>query len=200
MEIDTRAAAAQLGLSQRQVQRLAEGGRVAGRRIAGRTVVSTRSLIALSRSTARGRRWNAATVSAACELLERGTTTHILGSQRSRLRARLAAIPISDLAYQVLADRVTLWRRAQRGAGSAQDSREGLSSSGARLEVIVTPDANAVARKERLLDDADGDTLIVQFDTASPSVIEDIALFAYGDERTSSAARQRIEVRRTALS
>lgn len=139
-------------------------------------------------------------MAAACELLDHGTTTRILGSQRSRLRARLKVIPLPDLAYQVLADRVTLWRRAGRGAEGAGDSRERLSSSGLRLEVIVTPDPSAVARKERLLDDADGDTLIVQFTTTSDSVIEDIALFAYGDERTSRAARERLEARRASLS
>ncbi|MFL0712427.1 MAG: hypothetical protein ACJLS2_07115 [Microcella pacifica] len=39
MEIETRSAATQLGLSQRQVQRLAQNGRVIHRAVAGRTVV-----------------------------------------------------------------------------------------------------------------------------------------------------------------
>lgn len=200
MEMDTRSAATQLGLSQRQVQRLARSGRVVSRDVAGRTVVAGRSLVAASRTAARGRRWDERTVAAACDLLDHGGTERISGSQRSRLRARLRTIPVADLAYQVLGDRVTLWRNTRPGTDSPGESVDGLSATGSRLNVAVAQDAAGFARQTRLLEDADGDTLLVELDTDASAVIEDIALYAYGDERTSSAAKRRIEGRQVNLS
>ncbi len=200
MEMATRSAAAQLGLSQRQVQRLARSGRVVNRAVAGRTVVAGRSLVAVSRSAARGRRWDERTVAAACDLLERGATEQISGSQRSRLRARLRTISVADLAYQVLGNRVTLWRSTRPATGSADHLADGLSSTGERLDVKVTQNAAALARRSRMLEDADGETLLVELDTDAPAVVEDIALYACGDERTSSAAKQRIQTRQADLS
>lgn len=200
MEIETRSAATQLGLSQRQVQRLAKSGRVIHRAVAGRTVVAGRSVIAVSRSTARGRHWNERTVKAACDLLEQGSTHVISGSQRSRLRARLRTLPIAELAYHVLGSRVTLWRSTRHEGGTAAQFEYGLSSTGEGLVITVTPNAAALARRLRLLEDADGETLLVELDTDAHAIVVDIALYAYGDERTSSAARQRVEARRATLS
>lgn len=200
MEIGTRSAARQLGLSQRQVQRLARSGRVVSRAVAGRTVMAGRSIVAASRTAARGRRWDEQTVSAACDLLDHGATDRISGSQRSRLRARLQKIHIADLAYQLLGNRVTLWRSTRPANSLPGGSADGLSETGTRLKVTVTQDATAFARRARLLEDADGDTILVELDTDAPAVIEDTALYAYGDERTSGAARRRLEVRQARLS
>ena len=200
MEIETRSAAMQLGLSQRQVQRLAQNGRVIHRAVAGRTVVSGRSLIAVSRSAARGRRWDEQTVEAACELLDRGSTHLIDGSQRSRLRGRLRAMTVAELAYQVLGSRATLWRSTRRDVNSGSQVADGLSSTGEGLDIRVTRNAATLARRLRLLEDADGETLLIELDTDAPAVVTDIALYAYGDERTSSAALQRIRARQAALS
>ena len=77
---------------------------------------------------------------------------------------------------------------------------DGLSDTGARLEVKVTQDAATFSRRARLLEDPDGGTILVELDADAVAVIEDIALYAYGDERTSSAAKQRIEARQARLS
>jgi hypothetical protein len=199
MDTATAVAASLLGMSQRQVQRLAQSGRLASREIAGRTVVASRSIVALSRSSARGRRWEDHTVAAACELLESGSTERISGSQRSRLRSRLRTIPLPDLAYQVLSDRVTLWRGTRRDVSAADRRSDGLSDTGERLEVKVTPDPTTLARRLRMIEDADGDTILVELDTDAPAVVEDIALYAYGEVRTSSAAGSRIRARQEAL-
>lgn len=199
MEVVTRVASAQLGVSQRQVQRLTQSGRVASRTIAGRKVIAGRSLVAVSRSAARGRHWDDRTVAAAVELFGNGSTEQISGSQRSRLRARLRGISLPELAYHVLGDRVTLWRSTRPTTGSASRLADGLSSTGERLEIKVTKDAAATARKLRLLEDADGETLLVELDTDGPAVVQDIVLYAYGDERTSSAAKQRIQTRQSKL-
>ena len=200
MEIETRSAATQLGLSQRQVQRLAQNGGVIHRVVAGRTVVSGRSLIAVSRSAARGRRWDEQTVRAACELLDRGSTQLIDGSQRSRLRGRLRAMTVAELAYQVLGNRATLWRSTRRDVNSGSQVADGLSSTGEELDIKVTRNSATLARRLRLLQDADGETLLIELDTDAPAVVTDIALYAYGDERTSSAARERVQARQAALS
>jgi hypothetical protein len=200
MEIETRSAAKHLGMSQRQVQRLAQSGRVVHRAIAGRTVVASRSLIAVSRSAGRGRRWDEQTVKAACELLDHGSTPLIAGSQRSRLRARLRAMTVAELAYQVLGNRATLWRSTRREVSSDSQVPDGLSSTGEGLNVKVARDATAHAKRLRLLEDADGETLIIELDTNAPAVVTDIALYAYGDERTSTAARGRIQARQATLS
>ncbi len=200
MEMTTLSAAKQLGVSQRQVQRLAQSGRVSHRTVAGRTVVSGRSLLAVSRSTTRGRRWNERTVQAACELLQRGSTDCITGTQRSRLRARLRNISIAELALHMIGGRVTLWRSTRQGANPNSELADGLSSTGESLNVKVTEDAALLARKLRLLEDADGDVLIVELETSGQEIVADVALYAYGDERTSSAARQRLQTRQAAIS
>ncbi|MFL1379740.1 MULTISPECIES: hypothetical protein [unclassified Nocardiopsis] len=198
MEIVTQEAASQLGVSQRQVQRLARGGRFVSRTVAGRTVLAGRSLVAVSRSRGRGRRWDDRTVAAAAELLDSGSTETIEGSQRSRLRARLRTISMQELAYQVLGDRVTLWRstRSSPGAGGLVD---GLSSTGEGLEVKVVQNATTFARRARLLEDADGGVLLIELDTKAPSVVAEVALYAYGDVRTSNIAQQRVQERQAAL-
>jgi len=189
METATAAAASQLGVSQRQVQRLARNGRLVSREIAGRTVVAGRSVVAMSRSSARGRRWEEHTVAAACELLEKGSTERVSGSQRSRLRSRLRTVALAELAYQVLGDRVTLWRSANREA----------STTGERLDVKVTHDVATLTRQLRMIEDAEGETIVIELETEARGVVEDIVLYAYGDVRTSSAAGQRIRARQEAL-
>ena len=137
---------------------------------------------------------------AACELLQRGSTDRIDGSQRSRLRARLRNISVADLALHVLADRVSLWRSTQQETVSNRELDDGLSSIGETLTIKVTEDAAALARKLRLLEDADGNVLIVELETSAPAIVADIALYAYGDERTSSAARQRLQALQAEIS
>lgn len=199
METITREAASQLGVSQRQVQRLAHAGRVMSRDVAGRKVISQKSIVAASRSMERGRRWDERTVAAAAELLEGGTTERVTGSQRSRLRARLRTVSVAELAYHALGERATLWRRAGQVTARSGSEGDGLTSTGHGLQIKIVKNAAATARLERLLEDTDGDILLVQLDTDAPAVIEDIALYAYGDTRTSSAAQRRIEALRVAL-
>jgi hypothetical protein len=199
MEVVTRVASSQLGVSQRQVQRLTQSGRVVSRTIAGRKVLAGRSLVAVSRSAARGRLWDDRTVAAAAELLESGKTERMSGSQRSRLRGRLRTISIAELAYHFLGARVTLWRSTRPATSADSRFADGLSTTGEGLDVKVTHNAAATARKSRLLEDSDGETLLVELDTDAPAIAQDIVLYAYGDERTSSAAKQRIQARQLNL-
>lgn len=105
---------------------------------------------------------------------------------------------MQELAYQVLGDRVTIWRstRPTSGVGELVD---GLSSTGEGLEVKVVQNASTFARRARLLKDAEGGVLLVELDTRSPSVVAEIALYAYGDVRTSNVALQRVQERQSAF-
>lgn len=199
MDTATRDAAAQLGVSQRQVQRLAKSGRIVSRDVAGRTVVARASVVAASRTMARGRRWDTRTVAAAAELLELGTTERVTGSQRSRLRARVRTMTVTKLAYHALVDRVTLWRRTGTASALSNKATNGFTTTGVQLDVKVTQNPTALARTTRLIEDTAGDTILIEIDTDAPAIIEDIVLFAYGDTRTSSAAQARIEARQAAL-
>ena len=199
MDTPTRTAASQLGVTQRQVQRLAQSGRVVSRTIAGRKLVASRSVVAASRSAGRGRHWDDRTVAAAAELLEQGTTERVTGSQRSRLRARLRTITPAELAYHALSDRVTIWRKTGLEPARPTAVAEGFTSTGDQLEIKVTQNASALARRQRLLEDTNGNILLIEIDTDAPTVIEDIALYAYGDTRTSSAALARIKTRQLTL-
>lgn len=76
---------------------------------------------------------------------------------------------------------------------------DGLSATGSRLNVKVTANARSLAKSTRLLEDSDGETIIVEIDTEASGVVEDIALYAYGDARTSDAARRRVETRQESL-
>lgn len=199
MESATRTAALQLGLSQRQVQRMTRAGRLAHRDIAGRTLVSSRSVLAASRSRGRGRPWEENTVRAACELLECGETTAMSGSQRSRLRARLRELSVDALAHQVLGARVSLWRATAASPSSIGDGDGSLTATGSSVHVAVTASADDLARQWRLINDATGQTVLVELDTTATAVVTDIALYAYGDERSSSAARERLLRRQKTL-
>lgn len=199
MDTVTREAASQLGVSQRQVQRLAHSGRIVSRDVAGRKVISQKSIVAASRSMERGRRWDERTVAAAAELLDGGTTERVTGSQRSRLRARMRTVSAAELAYHALGERVTLWRRVGQASAFSESAADGFTATGQGLQIRVVRNAAATARRERLLEDTDGDILLVELHTDAPAVIEDIALYAYGDTRTSGAAQQRVEARRSAL-
>lgn len=106
---------------------------------------------------------------------------------------------ISELAYHVLADRVTLWRGTRPAKRSDSRFADGLSTTGEGLDVKVTQNAAATARKSRLLEDVDGELVLIELDTDARDVVADIVLYAYGDDRTSSAAKQRIQARQSNL-
>lgn len=106
---------------------------------------------------------------------------------------------ISELAYHVLADRVTLWRSTRLATGSDSRFADGLSTTGEGLDVKVTQNAAATARRSRLLEDVDGELVLIELDTDARDVVADIVLYAYGDDRTSSAAKQRIQARQSNL-
>lgn len=194
----SRAAAEQLGVSRREVNRAVLSGRIVSARIGDRNVVSDRAVVAAARTAGRGRRWSPLIARAALELLETGSTQLVGGSERSRLKARLRAADASEFGYQLLAGRVSLWRRTSASAAieSALAARLGLAAAGG-LTVEVAEHIARRARELRLVEDGEGDVLLVEGGEHGRLALEIIGLYAFGSTRESSAAeawlRERIE-------
>src|SRR4051812_28953468 len=91
-------AAAALGVSVRQVQRLAESGELTEvARVGGNILLDSHSVHRLAqRGRQRGRPWSIETAWAALELLDFGRTTRLNAAQRSRLRARLRSMDAEE--------------------------------------------------------------------------------------------------------
>ncbi|MHC5560863.1 hypothetical protein [Kocuria sp. U4B] len=91
-------AAARLGVSPRQAQRLAQQGQLQIVRRVGRTLLVEDTAITQRRQTGRGpgRRWNSSTAWAAIELLEHGWTTRAADRTLFRLKRRLADLSIEE--------------------------------------------------------------------------------------------------------
>lgn len=199
MELETLIASTELGVSQRQIQRLSNTGRLAGRNIAGRKLISGRSVVAASRSTGRGRYWSDRTVAASAELLTTGNTDQLSGSELSRHRSRLKKASVAELSYQLLSGRVTLWRATSATNQTDFVEANGLSATGRSLDVKVTASSRLYARRHRLVEDSEGDVALVELATDEPDAVAEIALYAYGDIRTSASAHDRIAERQKQL-
>src|SRR4051794_36184074 len=98
-EMTTIAAARVLGVSSRQVQRLAAAGELTEvGRIGGNLLLDANSVHRLAqRGRQRGRPWSEETARAAVDLLDAGRTTRLNAAQRSRLRARLRDVDAEEL-------------------------------------------------------------------------------------------------------
>jgi len=99
--ITTTAAAELMGVSSREVQRLARAGElVVAERIGRSFLLDAASVHRASRNHARsGRPWDEATAWAAIDLLRGGQASWLGVTQRSRLKARLAALSAVDLGW-----------------------------------------------------------------------------------------------------
>ncbi|MCH1882412.1 hypothetical protein [Agrococcus sp. ARC_14] len=156
--------------------------------VAGATAVSDRAIMASQRMRARGRRWSDRTRLAAKELIEHGSTALIGGSERSRLKSRLRAGSVSELAYHLLSGRLSLWRSVgeRLELDSALAAELGLSATGG-IAVRARNDARAGARKQRLVPDGEGDVLLIDDEGR---VVEVLGLYAFGGSRESAAAER----------
>ncbi len=92
-------AAAVLGVSARQVQRMVAARRLARAGVVGRTVLVDAGSVHRHRlqGAARGRPWSAETVHASLDLLRSGTTERLGASQRSRLKAKMRDMSAAEL-------------------------------------------------------------------------------------------------------
>lgn len=181
MEYSTSDAARLLGVSQRQVQRLAAAELVPSRILAGRIVLGGGAVTAAERLQRTGRPWRSSTVRAALELLETGATDLVTGSQLSRLKRRMRSMSVGQLAHQILSGRTTLLRSA--------------GSSAPEIRCIVTEDTAHTARLEHLIPDPNGRVIVVELSTPAVEIVSDIVEFAYADARFSALAAARMTQR-----
>lgn len=202
MSLATSQAAAELGITPRQVRRAAVSGRIVAVKAGAAHAFSPRQVQALERTAHRGRDWSPVTQLAALDLLAWGKTHELTSTERSRLKRRIRDCEVGALTGQILRSRVTL-RRAASGEtksrfASALSSELGLSAGGG-LGVLVAKDAAREARRARLGLDDSGDIAVVEGDEAHRKVLEALALYMYGDARESSAAAKWIAAAQDAI-
>ena len=195
MSLSTSQAAAELGITPRQMRRAAVSGRIVSGKTGAAHAFAPRQVQALERTAHRGRDWSPSTQLAALDLLVWGKTRELTSTERSRLKRR-----IRD--GQVLRGRVTL-RRAASGEtksrfGSALSSELGLAAGGG-LGVLVAKDAARDARRARLGLDDSGDIAVIEGYEAHRKVLEALALYMYGDARESAAAATWISAAQKAI-
>lgn len=135
MEVTVREAASRLGVSERQVQRLASSGRLQVVRRVGSTLLLDDTGLARAGAASAGRIWAPTTAWAAIDLLELGSTDRLRGSALSRLRRRLGACDASELV-RLTGDRAFRWRGTQ-----TRRSRRRLQSELALSGVSLLEDA-----------------------------------------------------------
>ncbi|MCU1481786.1 MAG: hypothetical protein JWQ19_2572 [Subtercola sp.] len=198
MQLSTSEAARELGVSPRQVRRIASSDRIVANRIGASHSISTRQVQALSRTMYRGRNWSEDTRQAALDLLASGATTRLAGSERSRLKMRIRTADPGSLAGQILREHTSL-RRAATPETKIRFSPTLLGelglSAGGGLGVLVARDAASAARRERLGLDDSGDIAVVEGDEQHQKVLEALVLYAFGDARENAAATNWIRVR-----
>jgi len=120
-----------LGVSVRQVQRLASNGALTQVGTVGRTkLIDARSVQRVkAQGLRRGRPWSTNAIAAALDLLTHGDTDRVSSVERKRLRTRLAGMSAEDL---VRATRARADVRRYRGAASFLDrARKEFALTGA---------------------------------------------------------------------
>ncbi|MHA6694653.1 hypothetical protein [Homoserinimonas sp. A520] len=202
MSLSTSQAAAELGVTARQMRRAAVSGRIVAAKSGAAHAFSPRQVQALERTSHRGRDWTETAQRAALDLLADGKTAELTSTERSRLKRRIRDSEVGALAGQILRGRVTLRRAATDETKSrfvsVLVSELGLSAGGG-LGVLVAKDAAREARRARLGLDDSGDIAVVEGDEAHRKVLEALALYMYGDARESSAAAKWIAAAQDAV-
>lgn len=191
MSLSTSQAAAELGVSSRQVRRAAANGRIVAGKAGAAHSFSQRQVRALERTAHRGRDWSSATQRAALDLLAAGTTAELTSTERSRLKQRIRRAEVGVLAGQILRGRVELRRAVNDDIKQSLRAQLALGVSlsvGGGLAVLVSDDVARTARKLRLGLDDSGDIAAVEGSESHRKVLEALALFTYGDARENSAA------------
>lgn len=218
MEVTIAEAAAELGVDVRTVREHVLSGRLQVARQVGRTqLLEHAGVRALGRAAGgRGRRWAAGTAWAALELLDTGTTSRLVGSERSRLRARLRGLEVAQLAH-LAAGRGRL-RRFTQLRGDREQLRSGvlvsgvsvlevdelaevfdLSAGGSRVTMGYVHDLAGFALRRGLVESAEGEVFLRGL-AEGESVYLGLATYALdlyelGDARESSAGARYLSAR-----
>lgn len=131
MEMTVEEAAAALGVTRRQVQRLARSGHLQVVARVGTAMLIDSSGLWRAQTAQRGRVLAVRTAWAAIDILESGDTQRLAGSSLSRLRRNLGSWTATDFV-RLARGRATVWRGTQTRRG-ADALREVLHLSGQAL-------------------------------------------------------------------
>lgn len=204
MELTVAHVARQEGRTERFVQQAIQSRRLQGHRRHGRmATVDDLAARAWARSLARGRFWSAEIRDAALDLLSDGRTDRASSSERSRLRAKLRAMPVAQIAHA--AGGLGEWAR-YRGLAPDELPRVGPSLVDAAalgvvpgqdwLVFLQTPDLDSFELAHDVTLDADGNLGVIErrsVDNRIARVLLDTYLL--GDARLSAAAGAELERR-----
>jgi hypothetical protein len=211
MELTIMQAAARLGVSARQAQRLAHDGQLQVVRRVGRMLIVEDTAITQRRHLAPGpgRRWNPSTAWAAIELLDQGHTTRVPERTLARLKHRLADLAVEEFARlsagRAQTQRMTQTRRRPAaleealllsGRSALQDAQVaaqfGLAGgdSGVLEGYLRREEFEKVATRFGLVADAEGEVFLHLSDqTPVASIITTaLDLFDRGTTREHAAA------------
>lgn len=190
MELTSKQVATELGVSDRQVRRLARAGSMPSRKHGNTLVISSRQAHVLARLAYRGRNWSDSTADAALDLLSRRSTEVISGSSLSRLKRNVRTMSTGELVGRVLRGRFHL--RSKPGStidfSPSNAASLGLTANGG-LGVLVSHEPIQSARRAGLARDDSGNVAVVSGTDEHRTVLEAMALFAAGSSREHAAAK-----------
>lgn len=199
MFMSTVEAAAELGISDRQVRRAVEGGHIQAEHVAGRLALYEKQVYAYKRARRRGRNWSGETRLAALDMLNGIKTEHIAGSQKSRLKARLRGMDAAALASHILADVAVTYDSGGREVVGDSALHSELGLVGAFTQVLVAHGSKREAAKRRLARNHNGNVIVIEGDAKHQCALEAAALYTHGDTRERAAAERWIEQRKAAI-
>lgn len=178
MDVTVAEAAEELGVVPRTIRAHVFSGRLQVTRTVGRTqLIEHAGLIALKRGAGVGRAWAPRTAWAALELLDSGTTHRLVGSDLSRLRARLRGMPVSQFAHLCSGrGRLRRWAQVRGDQDRLRSSiflsgttklvddevavRFGLAAGASRVTMGYAAGVDELAVRHGLVESADGDVFL----------------------------------------
>ncbi len=192
-------AARELGVSERQVRRLVEGGQLTAERVGGRYALYENDVFSRKRVKARGRNWSINARKAALDFLATGRTERIEGSQRSRLKARLRAMEVGELANRLLAGDVAMFESGKPSQEMQSDIASELGLVDTRTKTLVTERRRRAIASHRLTPNPNGNVAVIEGEYEHRRVLEALVLYSHGDDRERAAAEQWLADLRRAL-
>lgn len=187
------------GLSPQQVNSALRSGAIsAARQIGSIRIVDDIAAQAWDRSRSRGRRWTPHVRDAALDLLSGESTTHLAGSQLSRLKRTLRSMTVRDIShaagglggtwarYRMLSERSLEGDRIGPAAFPARDL--GIIEGGSMMTFLRVDDLDVFESTNAVVPDAYGDVGVVEREADNRQARRLIDTYMLGSERESAAA------------
>ena len=192
-------AAAELGMTDRQVRRVVDAGHIQAERIAGRLALYENQVLSYKHAHAQGRQWLDSTRLAALDMLSGIETERLTGSQKSRLKARIRGMDSNALARRILGHTVSMYDAGASEAAIDSALADELNLVGEWTKVLVARNSKREAAKRRLVSNPNGRVAIIEGDAEHRRALEAFALYSFGDTRERTAAAGWLQRQRAAI-